>query len=422
MKKRTYFIFLLFIISIGSCKNEKSTRKKIEKIVKKDSIYRLTNPKVNSEGAFLFKTDTKTVLSWTEWSKSKNNNLLKFAFFDVKSNKFQSEITVPTSKGLQMHAESMAKVGLTKKGYIYAIYRRKAKNRKSRFGGSIYYSISKDKGITWSKEQPLVTDKTSTSQSFFDIVLLSDDELGIIWLDSRKPIDKNHKGKTVYFAKTKLDTGFTEEKPIAGSTCECCRTEIYVDDQNTIHIAYRNLIDANEKYFDGIGKIEIRDMYYLNSRDNGKTFSQSKHISQDNWHLNGCPHTGPSLTSNGTNLVAVWYTGKEKEEGIYYALKSNTFSPKQLVTKVGQHPQMVSTFDNNYIVFEEYYEKLEKGYTKIVLKGTKNALLSNEFEISKKRTNNNHAVITAMQNSLLIAWVNKDTKNPKIVYKRVYLN
>jgi len=413
---------------IISCNNKDDTTavkaKKVMSIEKKDSIYLLTNPKVNSEGAFLFKTDKELLINWTEWDKHNNDNYLKFAFFDTKTNQFKQEISVPSSLGLQMHTESMAKIGLTKQGFLYAVYRRKSKNSKSRFGGYICYVTSQDKGQTWGKEQKLVRDKTSTSQSFFDIALLPDGELGIVWLDSRKPIDKNHKGKTLYFAKTNLDEGFVKEKPIAGSTCECCRTDIYVDNKNTIHFAYRNLIDPTEPYFDGQGKKEIRDMFYLYSKDNGKSFSKPEPISQDNWHVAGCPHTGPSLSFNENNLAATWYTGKKGEEGIYYTINlNNRFKPKKLLTRTGHHPQMIAVFGKNYIVYEIYYESSQKGYNKIQLEEIGNFSLIKSFEISKKFTNNNHAVLTLINNKqLLIAWVNSDTRNPKIMYKTFMLN
>lgn len=426
MKQLPYL--LIFILLFISCnKNEKTIKEnKLTLSKKKDSIYLLTNPKVNSEGAYLFKTKKELLINWTEWDKQNKHNYLKFAFFNKKTNTFQKEIKIPSSLGLQMHEESMAKIGISTKGILYAVYRRKATNSKTRFGGYICYSISKDKGKTWSKEYKLVNDKTSASQSFFDIALLPDGELGMVWLDSRKPIDKNHKGKTVYYAKTNLDKGFIEEKPIAGSTCECCRTDIYVDNQNSIHVAYRNLVDIKEPYFDGQGEMEIRDMYYLNSTNNGKTFSKPIPISQDNWHVAGCPHTGPSLSNNGNKLAATWYTGKENEEGIYYTIKENDesfFRPRTLLTTNGHHPQMISNFGKNYVVYETYYENEQKGYNKIQLEEINDSFIRKSFEISKKLTNNSHAILTPITNTtILIAWTNSDTRNPKIEYTIIKIN
>lgn len=411
---------LLFIIVLISC--NKTNNKSIAKPVnysQKDTIYNLTESKVNSEGAYLFSNNSKKIINWTEWYKNSKKNILKFAFFDDLTKTFGKEITVNPSLGLQMHAESMAKIGITNKGIFYAIYRKKSTNPKFRFAGTIYYSISKDNGATWSDGKKLVSDKSSTSQSFFDIALLPDGELGIVWLDSRKPIDKNHKGKTLYFAKTKLDKGFVNEKPIAGSTCECCRTDFFIDKNNTIYIAYRNLIDPKEELFDNNGTVEIRDMYYVTSVDNGKTFTKSQPISRDNWHINGCPHTGPSLAFDGQKVAAVWFTAANNEEGIYYAYNVNgKFNTRKQLTSAGHHPQMIALQNEFYVVYEEYYEQNDKGYDKIVLETINDFSTKNVKEISKKKTTNNHAVITSINNTnILIAWVNTDTRNPKIMYR-----
>ena len=423
MYKLKYILAILLLIN--ACQKEKETAIKKDSsdkgITKKNDLVKLTNSKINSEGTYLFNSQEDILINWTTWSKDKSKNQLQFAFFDKKTNQFKKPITIPQATGLQLHVESMAKVGITKKGFLYAVYRRKNPKSKSRFGGFVYYCISKDNGQTWSDERKLVSDKTSKSQAFFDIALLPNGEIGATWLDSRKPIDKNHIGKTVYFASTNLDNGFVNSKPIAGSTCECCRTNIFVDTQNNIYVAYRNLTDKTEPNFDDIGEVEIRDMYYTFSNDMGENFSKPEPISQDNWHINGCPHTGPSLANKGNQLSAVWFTGKKNEEGIYYAFKEGEkFNTKTLLSNQGHHPQMIALFGKNYVVYEEYYEIDEKGYTKIVLEEIGNLLTKKKIEVSKPKTNNNHAVLTAIDNQhLVIAWVNDDTRNPKIMCKIV---
>ena len=236
------------------------------------------------------------------------------------------------------------------------------------------------------------------------------------------PIHKDRDGKTLYFAKTNTDKGFQNETVIAGSTCECCRTEIYVDKNNNIHIAYRNIIEQGEEYYDddlGNTDIEIRDMYYISSKDNAKTFSKPIPISLDNWHIYGCPHTGPSLAFDGDNLSAVWFTAANNNVGIFFTTKTGKqFNERKLLTNEGRHPQMIVLNNQFYIVYEEYYEKNDKGYTKIILTSTSKTNFNNTVEISKKQTSNNHAVLIQLRDdSILTAWVNDDTRNPKIVYK-----
>ncbi len=407
---------------ILSCKEKKVTTVDKENDKVTINIQRLTDSKVNSEGVFLFNSGNEILINWTEWYKEREQNILKFAFFDDETQQFSEPITVSPSKGLQMHAESMAKVGITAKGIIYAVFRVKSKSNRSMFGGTMYYTISSDKGKTWSDKVKLTADPNSTSQSFFDIAMLPDGEIGITWLDSRMPIHKDRNGKTLYFAKTNIDKGFQNEIPIAGSTCECCRTEIYIDQDKRIHVAYRNIIEKEEEVLNTnfvVSDVEIRDMYYVLSNDNGKTFSKSIPISKDNWHINGCPHTGPSLALKGSELGAIWFTAADNDPGIFFSSKTNgQFSERELLSAEGRHPQMIGLNEKYYIVYEMYYEAENKGYTKIILEEIESLKNKNISEISTPNTNNNHAVITQINKSkVLLAWINTDTRNPKVIYK-----
>jgi len=424
MKNIFKLVIILLLLANNSCNKANETKKqKVTKNASQKSITStLTNAKTNSEGTFIFSNNEETIINWTEWNTDPSQNKLKFSFYNKNTNKFDKEQLVTPALGLQLHTESMAKIGITKTGTLYAIYRKKSKKSKSRYGGILYYSISEDKGITWTKEKRLVENIKSTSQSFFDIALLPDGEIGIIWLDSRKPIHENHKGKTLYFAKSAKEKGFENEKPIAGSTCECCRTDIFVDKYNTIHIAYRNLIDPKEELFDGFGTTEIRDMYYLSSNNNGDNFTKPQPISNDNWHINGCPHTGPSLAFTNKQLGVVWFSGASHNNGLFFTTKTNdTFNEKKKISIEGRHPQMISLNNNFYVVYETYYEKDNKGYTKIILETIKNNTSIKKQEISDPKTNNSHAVISKIKNKgILISWVNENTRNPKIQYKTIY--
>ncbi len=365
----------------------------------------------NGSGPFLFKDVQKNLLlSWTE-KIGKNTFILKYLEFDAKGSRKGKIKTVIPSKGMQSHAESMPKVAKTANGFIYAIFRLKAKVPKSRFGGHIYYTISKDKGKTWSKKKKLVTEKGAKSQSFYDVTLLPDGELGMSWLDSRK-LEKNKDGSTLYFAKTQGAKGFIIQKPLAGSTCQCCRTEIYTDTKSVIHIAFRNIIEGS-----------VRDMFKVSSSNNGKTFTVPFRIAIDNWVINGCPHTGPSLADSGKALAAVWFTGAENGYGIFFkklANKISFYETKQLITLSGRHPQMIASKKGKYkIVFEDAYEIGDEEYNHIILYVVDEKGMITKEKVTKEGTDNDHAVVAETGNGkLLIAWVRTDVKTfiTKVVY------
>ena len=418
MKK--YSLVLWILLLIQACQNNEIKEPKSDQFnTMLDSITILSDTQKKSEAPFLFNNGQQIILNWTERdAHDKKKNKLKFSFFKPQDLTFDSIITVPVAQGLQMHAESMAKIGVKKDGTLLAVYRKKSKNDRSRFGGLMYYTISTDKGKTWSNAHRLVTDTTATSQSFYDIALLPNQNLGLTWLDSRS----KRRGKTLYFGQTDTTNLFTIQKPIAFSTCECCRTELYVDDNGTIHAAYRNLIEPDEEGFDGYGTTEIRDMYYVQSVDTAQNFTKPIPISKDNWHIFGCPHTGPSLAYNGQKLGAIWFTGAHNQSGLYFTTKTDSlaFKPRKPISSEGYHPQMIALGGKFYAVYEEYYEQNGKGYYRIILDIINADGNHKIYEISNPLTHNNHPVITPIDaDKILVVWVNTDTRHPKIVYQSI---
>jgi len=407
---------ILKIIIIGllivSCtdKNETNKIKSAKAGLQVEISKAVTDTISNATGAYLnLDKENNIFLNWSEEIDTSKIYVLKYKMFDKKSNQFGKTITVNSSEGMQSHHESMAKIAKTKEGVTYAIFRIITPNSKEIFAGSIFYAISKDNGKSWSKKRKLVNVEGSRSQSFYDVTLLPDGELGLCWLDSRK-LEKNKDGSTLYFAKTRGDLGFFDEKSIAGSTCQCCRTDIFVDENNKINIAYRNITEGS-----------IRDMYRVVSADDGITFSDSKRMGIDNWKIDGCPHTGPSFADNSQDLAVAWFTGADSGIGIFFkklTSEVSIYNEKTLLTSVGSHPQMVALSNGNfYIVYEEFYKLKNKFLSNIVLHVVNSDGTEIKKIISNPNTSNNHAVISKLNgNKLLVAWVNMNNMKSNIVY------
>ncbi|WP_457618639.1 exo-alpha-sialidase [Lutibacter sp.] len=405
------FRFIIISVLIVSCVQKEP----IEKLVKIDTPTIVTETTYNAMGPY-FNSDSQgnIILSWSEEIDTLNTNILKFKIFNGISKKFGKTITVAPSVGMQSHQESMAKVAKSAKGILYAIFRIEDKNSKRRFAGSIYYSISEDGGDSWSEKIKLVEEGESASQSFYDVALLPDGELGLCWLDSRK-LEKEKDGSTLYFAKTNANLGFLNEKPVAGSTCQCCRTDIFVETNNNINIAFRNIAEGS-----------IRDMYRVESQDVGKTFSNPEPMGKDNWKIDGCPHTGPSFADNSKELAVTWFTGANSGAGIFFKKITDEISiyeNKMLITTVGRHPQMEALPNGNYyIVYEDYYKVENQTYNNIVLHTIKHDGTQTRKVISSYNTKNDHAVLIKNGvNELLVAWVTYVGNNSKIVIAKIKL-
>jgi hypothetical protein len=288
----------------------------------------------------------ESILVWTEAQDGDRGHIIKYATLDEMGHTFRTIHAIPSSSGCRAHDESMSKLAFKADGTMLAVFSKRTPTKKNRFAGALYYTQSFDEGANWTAAQYLHVGDTThgLSRSFFDLTRLPDGEIGAIWLDSRLT-KKRGDGSSLFFAKTSEKKGFLTDQVIGRGTCECCRTELYTSAEGHIHVAYRN-----------IWQDSIRDMAHLVSFDNGKTFSTPKRISADDWVINGCPHTGPSLGVNQAKLHATWFT-MGGAQGLYYAYSDdigNSFKPRQLLTKKGKHPQLLALKDGKMVfVWEE---------------------------------------------------------------------
>jgi hypothetical protein len=224
-------------------------------------------------------------------------------------------------------------------GEIIAVWGAGSPNPKNKYSGLVYYAQSFDGGKTWSKPAGLVKDTTSFDQRYFDVAILPDGEAGIVWLDNRKTINKE--GSGLYYATTNGKIGFQNERLISEPCCQCCRTDLFIDSQKNFHVLYRAIINDS-----------IRDMVHVISKDGGKTFSKPLRISNDNWVINGCPHTGPAMTENNEGIHFAWFTAGGGA-GIYYNHSGDhghSFSRRDTVSGQSAKHSQITTMPGGHIL------------------------------------------------------------------------
>jgi len=347
--------------------------------------------------------DSLPVLCWSEKVDSLNYRL---AFAKYNGEEFSEPVRVEETYGLQIHGESMGKVSINASGVITVVFRISAPTKEKMFAGSMYYTQSFDNGETWTKREALVTDTSSYSQSFFDLELLENGSTGLVWLDSRG--EKGKEGSSLFFGRFSQQGQYLGEKSISSVTCQCCRTDIFTDSEGRIHVAYRKI------FMDS-----VRDIAYIISEDNGDTFSDPVHMVQDNWVINGCPHTGPSLAENKGDIGVAWFT-LGGGEGIYFTgktLKGGTFSQRVLVDKNGKHPQMVGAGGNRYILVYEKSEGKRRAIEMVVL--DKEGKVMEEEIISGENYTAQYPVITSGNNELLVSWMEERDSVQQVVWRKI---
>ncbi len=334
------------------------------------------------------------------WTEKKNDELaLFFAASSDGGKSFQYKTNIPLSNDVATHPEGMPKVAFKKDGSIIAAYEKKAPTTANKYASAIYYVASTDNGESWTQEAFIHSDTVAgKSRSYFDIERLPDGEIGASWLDVT--YDSQLRGRSVLFARTSSSNRFGNEVLIDSSACQCCRIDVYTDDSKNIFVAYRGLVKGK------LGK-QIRDMMIATSTDHGATFSRPLTISADNWNIDGCPHTGPSLCSNKAGLISLWYT-EGTGTGIYYAQKTqddDDFSPRELVSDHGHHPQLSANGDRIAMLWEENVDVDGKPKTIIRYRIMKDGIPVEESALTQEQANAFLPVVAPTKEGFLVAYL-----------------
>jgi len=378
---------------------------------------------------FAYDTAGVPILCWTEKGAADSTYRLAFSSYDPVSGSFGQPRVVTGSEGISTSAESMGKIAFKDDGTIVAVFAKPFANEKNPFAGAIYYSISKDQGTSWSPARFLHTDTAHHyGRQFFDLATLGNGEVGAVWLDGR---DSTIEGSTLFFAATIPDGGFGSETVVHRGTCECCRTDLLVDDAGHLHVAYRSLM-----YPAALVGDQVRDMAYVHSEDHGQSFSAEQPISADHWAIRACPHTGPSLAVAANRLHAVWFTAGGGT-GLYYANSSpdtRRFGRRILLSATGTHPQLIAVDrDAVAVAYEERMqpEAVEAGHgdahghgnhstPKAVDSRIQLQLIADGQPATAETITtggaNHHPVMARMDDRVLVAWVCEDGNRSGIAY------
>lgn len=353
------------------------------------------------------------VLSWVQ-EINDSTSVMRFAVSPDHGKTFGAAIEIPSSRNVHPHGENMPKLIFKPNGEIIALWGAHNPSPANKYSGLVFYAQSFDDGKTWSAAKKLVTDTAGIDQRYFDVALLANGEAAITWLDNRSKTGKE--GSTLYFAITNGRNGFENEIPIGETCCQCCRTDLFMDDRNNIHVAYRDIIDDS-----------IRDMVHMVSSDGGKTFSIPERISVDNWAINGCPHSGPAMAENKSGLQFAWYTlGNGK--GVFYchsADNGKTFSAPDSVSgkASAKHPQLAVLENGDVVIAWDESAGGEKHVTRIGLqhRAANGEKISRQY-ITTDENSSEFPVIKAVgDKTVFIAYSTSIGKKKRVCYRLVDL-
>ncbi|TKK69750.1 exo-alpha-sialidase [Ilyomonas limi] len=407
MKSALLFILFIIAVLLNAC----GTKGKNQVVIASAATMIDT---ASGSCPYLTKDNKNNVV--VSWIKQKDTTTFIFCYAvsHDEGKTFGKIISIPGSTNVHLHGENMPKIIFKPSGEIIAAWGAANPNPNNPYSGLVYYSQSFDDGNTWTKPSNLTEDTASFDQRYFDMALLPNGEVGIVWLDNRK--QWNTEGSGLYYAVTKGNHGFQSEKLISGPCCQCCRTDLFIDRNKNIHVLYRAIINDR-----------IRDMVHIVSTDNGNSFTQPQRISQDNWVISGCPHTGPAMAENKEGLHFTWFTGGGSS-GIYYNhSKDNgtTFSGRDSVSgRAAKHCQITALpNDNILIVWNESFQHNNTVSSRIgIEERDANGTTITKNYITPETSNSSFPVICPVDaTTVVVAYTENVGQKDQILFKQVTL-
>lgn len=202
-------------------------------------------------------------------------------------------------------------------------------------GGTYAYGVklalSQDGGATWSGSITPHRDESATEHGFVSMVPW-EDGAALVWLDGRAmrtdaDAGEQEEGGELDLGEMSVRATTIGSDGVLGPdvlldsrTCECCQTALARTSDGLL-AAYR---DRSES--------EIRNIAVVRLVDG--TWTEPRHVADDNWYYPGCPVNGPQLSARGNTVVIAWFTAPEHEPAVYAAFSYDggaSFSPAMRV-------------------------------------------------------------------------------------------
>jgi hypothetical protein len=256
---------------------------------------------------------------------------------------FDEGLRVNDGGEVAAHAENTPQMVVRSMREFYALWTAEDGHDQS----SLRLATSTNWGKSFSKSIP-VDPSSTASQSFYTLAVGPDGAVYAAWLDGRDRGQGKSGSSALYVAKsTNRGQSFEKSVRVALNVCPCCRPSIAFTDAKTMHIGWRGVIH------DG-----VRDVFVSASTDGGGSFGAPTRVAEDNWRIDGCPHSGPSLATIGGKLFAAWRTVNGDRGRVYIASSGDNgahFSAKveaDANLQDANHPQLLALEGSVGLVFQ----------------------------------------------------------------------
>lgn len=315
---------------------------------------------------------------------------------------FSTPTQVTTKRlNLDWGPDARPKIAVDRKGGIalaFSIFRDEA------FNGQVLTTRSTDGGRSFAELKPITA--SNESQRFEALALDEDGTVFATWLDKRnrvpaKEAGRKYEGAALFFASSR-DGGATyaEAQLARDGTCECCRLGLAFAAPGRPVVIFRNIFAGG-----------VRDHAVMTFTDVA-TSGEVRRVSTDDWHINACPHHGPSLTvaPSGTYHVA-WYTNGKARKGLFYAHsrdEGRTFSAPMPLGQPGRNPTrpfVLASPAGTVMVWKEFDG--EKTSVQMMISRDDGATWSPPRTISSTSDTSDHPLLVVNGRQVYLSWMTK---------------
>ena len=272
-------------------------------------------------------------------------------------------------------------------------------------------------GKSFGKSIP-IDPSSPASQSFYTMALAPDGTIYVAWLDGRDRGQGKQGTSALYLAKSNNHgQSFEKSVRVALNVCPCCRPAMAFGEEKTFYVGWRGVLEN-----------DIRDIFLAASMDGGATFASPNRVADDNWQINGCPHSGPSLATLDGILFASWRTVSDNRSHLYTAWSSDRGAHFSLKAEAdsnlldANHPRLLRLQGTVGLAFQAREASAQNGWGKLDIYFRQ----IDKFGVFSPLQRLGHAEGSATYPTLLfespdhlfVAWTEGSSEGPKVVLAR----
>ena len=310
---RIKYFLLPMLMLLAGCATEQATHEQHEQHSEKVQEHALQCNKPSTHCSNTVSAEfSPSGMLWTAWVA---NDYLYVQSSTDKGLSFAEPVKVNVKpEKIIAKGENRPKIKFDAQGNIFLTW---ALSTGKRHVGHIRFSRSTDGGKTFAAPVTLNDDGKEVGHSFDSLLVGKNGEVFVVWIDARdtaaaKAAGKTFDGSSLYYTVSK-DGGktFAKNQLLIPHVCQCCRLQTALASDNTPVVMWRHIFEGS-----------IRDHALIKFKD-WQTPSELRHVGQENWKIDACPHHGGGLVISDDVYHAVWFSNSDSKKGLFYAYSTD---------------------------------------------------------------------------------------------------